>query len=305
MGKQNEYNILRRYMSLRALRLLHLSAEVSHLAGDLGFIVEKDRSSGDPERALFETYYQVMRESKDHPGKALQIKGWSTLSAKLREYGEHPAQLTLIVSHRRSHSLPGEEMLLYRQLSQLPAVDHMHLKNFRAWMKEAHGGHNFLHGAEALLWERDFEHDLTSLCIPADQQDPVTRFVYSTVLPFYHETIGQRHKTPLEVLNPFNGQKQSTPTFEYSDKAILAMVNIFSASVASLIPSISALGLYFIHSSLDRLGAIVAFTFIFSMLLCSITNVKRSECFGITAAFSAVLVVFIGNNDNAGCNHTP
>ena len=208
-------------------------------------------------------------------------------------------------SHSDSYISAGEELLLYRQLSQLPAVDRLHLHNFRAWMKDAEGGHEFLHGAEAMLWDKDFEHDLTSLCIPADQKDPVTRFVYSTVLPFYHENIGLRHKTPLEVPNPFNGQKHSTPAFEYSDKAILATVNIFSASVASLIPSVSALALYFIHSSLDRLGAIVAFTFIFSMLLCSITNVKRSECFGITAAFSAVLVVFIGNNDNAGCSCTP
>ena len=181
----------------------------------------------------------------------------------------------------------------------------MHLENFRMWMKAAKGGHRFLQGAEGLLWDKDFEPDLTSLCVPLDQQDPITRFVYSVVLPIYHQRVGQRQKTPLEVSNPFNGQKHSTPAFEYSDKAILATVNIFSASIASLIPSVSALALYFIHSSLDRLGAIVAFTFIFSMLLCSITNVKRSECFGITAAFSAVLVVFIGNNDNAGCNCTP
>jgi hypothetical protein len=181
----------------------------------------------------------------------------------------------------------------------------MHLKNFRAWLKEDEGGHRFLHGAEALLWDRDFENDLTSLCIPVDPQDPLTRFAYSVVLPLYHRSVGERRKSPVLVSNPFNGEKQSTPTFEYSDKAILAALNILSASIASLIPSISALALYFIHSSLDRLGAIIAFTFIFSMLLCLITNVKRSECFGITAAFSAVLVVFVGNNDSIGCKCAP
>jgi hypothetical protein len=93
MGRQMEYNIFRRYMSLRALRLLHLSAEVSHLAGDLGLVVDLDRASGDPERAQFESYYQLMHESKEDPGKALQMKAWTTLSAKLREYGEHHTQL--------------------------------------------------------------------------------------------------------------------------------------------------------------------------------------------------------------------
>ena len=106
MGRQTEYNIFRRYMSLRALRLLHLSAEVSYLAGDLGLVVDEDRASGDPERVLFESYYQVMHESKEDPGRAAQVEAWAALSAKLREYGERPAKPLQLPSQ---HLIPTQE----------------------------------------------------------------------------------------------------------------------------------------------------------------------------------------------------
>ncbi len=70
--------------------------------------------------------------------------------------------------------------------------------------------------------------------------------------------------------------------------------------LASMIPAVCTLALYFIDSSLARLGAIIGFTFLFSAVLTLVTNVERSQCFGITAAFSAVLVVFIGNNEGVG-----
>lgn len=93
MGRQNEYNIFRRYKSLRALRLLQLSVELVHLSRELGVVVDMDRNSGDPERGLFESYFQRLYESKEHPEKSLQVQAWNTLGLKLREYGEHAVWL--------------------------------------------------------------------------------------------------------------------------------------------------------------------------------------------------------------------
>lgn len=91
------------------------------------------------------------------------------------------------------------------------------------------------------------------------------------------------------------------PVYYYSDRVILYVVNSMSTVLASMIPAVCTLALYFIGSPLGRLGAVIGFTFLFSAVLTLITNVERSQCFGITAAFSAVLVVFIGNTNGSSC----
>ncbi|KAK4634276.1 hypothetical protein CLAFUW4_01010 [Fulvia fulva] len=49
------------------------------------------------------------------------------------------------------------------------------------------------------------------------------------------------------------------------------------------------------QSALDAIGVLVVFTLIFGMAVSSLTTAKRHELFGASAAYAAVLVVFIGN----------
>lgn len=152
------------------------------------------------------------------------------------------------------------------------------------------------------MWNDITEQDLTSLSLHQHKEDdPVTTFIRSRLLPLYHRAFGHRHKKPISVPDPFTGVQQTMPVFYYSDRVILHLVNALSTMLASMVPAICPLALYFIASPLARLGAIIGFTFLFSAVLTLITNVERSQCFGITAAFSAVLVVFVGNNDGSEC----
>jgi len=59
--------------------------------------------------------------------------------------------------------------------------------------------------------------------------------------------------------------------------------------VASLLPAISILALYFIHNMLARLGAIMAFSALFSFTLAIFTTAKRIEIFAATAAYVLIL----------------
>jgi amino acid permease len=149
------------------------------------------------------------------------------------------------------------------------------------------------------MWDQDLESGLTSLCLQSDEQDAITKFINSIVLPCHQRLFGHRNKHRLHVTDPFTRNRHQMPVDRYPDATILSFVNTASTILSSLIPAICTLALYFIDSALARMGALVAFTFLFSTTLSLITNVKRSECFGITAAFSAVLVVFVGNNINA------
>jgi hypothetical protein len=87
IGDYPEFAIFRRFMSLRALHLLHLSAEISHLSEALDIQADLDRRSGDPDKALFDFQYQKLLNSSTDTEKPNQIKQWDRLTAKLKEQG--------------------------------------------------------------------------------------------------------------------------------------------------------------------------------------------------------------------------
>lgn len=63
-----------------------------------------------------------------------------------------------------------------------------------------------------------------------------------------------------------------------------------------MVPALSSLALYFLpRAGVARIGAVVAFTFFFSLVIVLITPAKRIETFVATAAFAAVLIVFVGD----------
>ena len=91
------------------------------------------------------------------------------------------------------------------------------------------------------------------------------------------------------------------PIYEYSDKAITGIATTCSTTLASMLPALATLVLYFITDPLARIGAVIGFTLLFSVTLSLVTEVKRVECFVGTAAFSAVLVVFVSNSGPNQC----
>jgi hypothetical protein len=86
---------------------------------------------------------------------------------------------------------------------------------------------------------------------------------------------------------------------------VVAIVNVL---VASILIIGAVVGLYKLRNQSDRirLGSIAAFTALFSISLALLTNARRAEIFAATAAYTAVLVVFIsgdlGNNGSGSVN---
>ena len=203
---------------------------------------------------------------------------------------------------RLTSMLTGEALLIYRSLLRLPEADKLHVEYLRSWLDHEKGGNGFLHGAEAFMWDKATEKDLTSLSVRLDQEkDPFTSFIQRTAIPAYHALFGQSCKQRLHVADPFSGNKNEMPIYEYSDKAIAGIVSTFSTTLSSMIPALSSLALYFITDPLARMGAIIGFTFIFSLTLILVTKATIVECFAATAAFSAVLVVFVSSNGPDQC----
>lgn len=76
----------------------------------------------------------------------------------------------------------------------------------------------------------------------------------------------------------------TSPLYSYSDRKAHAAIEVLSTILASLLPTMSAFILYFIRSPLARLGGVVAFTVLFSVVLAVIARAGRAECFAATTA---------------------
>ncbi len=87
IANQGEYAVFRRFMPLRALRLLHLSAKITRLSTELGVAIQQDRHSKDPDKTAFESYYRLLEESHNSPEPSNQLDIWNELSSALREQG--------------------------------------------------------------------------------------------------------------------------------------------------------------------------------------------------------------------------
>lgn len=76
----------------------------------------------------------------------------------------------------------------------------------------------------------------------------------------------------------------------YEDLRLNAISHFVGTMIASLLPAISIFVLYFVHNMLARLGAIMAFSALFSFTLAVFTTAKRIEIFAATAAYVAVFL---------------
>ncbi|KAF2828506.1 hypothetical protein CC86DRAFT_437849 [Ophiobolus disseminans] len=101
----------------------------------------------------------------------------------------------------------------------------------------------------------------------------------------------------------FPDRKRSRKGIAYaSDRAISSFVAWFSTLLAAVLLIGAIVILYKVHSPDWRLGLIATFTTLFAGSVGLLTNARRAELFAATAAYAAVLVVFVsgdlGNNQS-------
>lgn len=96
-----------------------------------------------------------------------------------------------------------------------------------------------------------------------------------------------------EDLQDFKAETVET----YSGKSMLQFTSRVATIIACLLPTVAIAVLSKIHDTGPRLGAIAGFTAIFAAGLMGLTDAgtSRVEIFTATAAFSAVMVVFVQN----------
>ena len=90
--------------------------------------------------------------------------------------------------------------------------------------------------------------------------------------------------------------KQQNGPIYYSENIVQNIVTIFSIICATLLLEAAIVALYLVTNIHVRFVLIAVFTTMFATALNFLSNARLVEMFGASAAYAAVLVVFLAGN---------
>ena len=295
---QPDFAIFRRFLAANARDLLRRQGEIVTLESDLEYVIAADRASEDQEKKEFAFSIAALK-GPPHPSleKGLQWEKQVELGEKLEAYSQS-LSCRLCEPSRPDLDLPadcithgqGTALLQYKQLCELPSANKLGLANLREVLDSSGGDRVFPRAPEHSIWSEENQADLTSLTGRYQKMDLLSRWIDSHLLRWYHNRLGHRLRNPISLAEA----SVQIPITHYSDGKLSATVNAISTILSSLLPAMSIFALYFIQRPLARMGAIVAFCLLFSVVLTVMAKAKRFDCFAATTAFAAVQVVFVG-----------
>ncbi|KAL8767037.1 MAG: hypothetical protein Q9209_006331 [Squamulea sp. 1 TL-2023] len=264
IARDSDAAIYRKYSHMSARNLLYLQSELHELEAELQHLDAEDAKETGSEDA--------QKTARD----------WSHYSdpANERSCQHRRLQEKIRVGIKQYH----EALFLESRILTLNAPSPRTLEAFRRWFRMT---------SVPVLWGRD-QHlfddarDLVALA-------PVDNDRLNTLLKTYFGWFFKQGN---------DGNPSSNDLFYYSHRSIQtagAVISVLSSAVL-LIGAIASLLFTVDRGMRVKVGVIVLFTCLFALVVGLLTNARRAEIFGATAAYAAVLVVFVGNNfsDNGG-----
>ncbi|KAI1071462.1 hypothetical protein LB507_005295 [Fusarium sp. FIESC RH6] len=268
---EQELLIFRKFNEISTRNLLYLQCELLSLEERMKRCDRKLSTAGDMDlEEAAETWEVMVERAKDGRQEAQEMMELvKELRVKMKEY--------------------HEALDLQSRISQLHPPDR------RAWRvarNELWGGRLDVNGRKRnpIVGGKskdylDTENDLVSLKMPVET-DPLSRML--------------RAIWPGKVEVSRDGLTRITQFNERSIPIVVSLINIVVAIILLVGPITS---MSFVNSRTAILGMICAFTVVFALSVGLMTNAKRAEIFAGSAAYAAVLVVFVSNEDLSGSNN--
>jgi len=139
--------------------------------------------------------------------------------------------------------------------------------------------------------ESTFLNNRADLTAPAESDDHGMESFVTKSAEFLHI---QKHLTSKE-----DALKSTDSHISFFTPSRVWKISRFLTTIfAIFVLTVPVVALYYIETISSRLWAIIAFTTLFSSLLSLSTRSRNYEIFSATAAYCAVLVVFVGNIPN-------
>ncbi|EXJ78616.1 hypothetical protein A1O1_09017 [Capronia coronata CBS 617.96] len=292
MGTYPSLAIFRRFLILHARDLLVMQGEIINLEHELCMSIQSDREAKDPVKNASEYDISALKGPHKSERAAEQWSRTLELRKLLKNYGRS----TSFASFRLLLSL-CEAQLRFASLQRLAPVKKADLLPLHECLGMPYGsGRHFLRAHEFETWDEEHIHDLASLDGSNTRKDALSKLIDKLLRRVYHPVMGRKLHDPLSVEEAWASHGQPRPIVYYPDGHVSVAIDTLSTILASVLPALSAFGLFFIQDPLIRMVAIVACTVLFSTILTLVARPTRAECFAITSAFAAVLVVFLGSN---------
>ena len=280
MGHACEMAIFRRFSTLSLQNLLYLQAELVELESELVQLANEQQQPGHPNKPYYKTNWWFLSHSEDD-GDGKQWQKVLEIRAKLKEYRESHSVPHTLLSAGEGDSIfcaaltSSVDTCLeqYAFLSRLGGPSKYDLDIFQHWLR---GLSRFpLTGNDRETWTNpDGINDLVALS-NRDRDDVLSKVFLNRLIPIFHWTLGNRLKK----------RSSSTPGLaEYDNAHLLAILEVTSTMISSMLPISSIIILYFVRSTPARLGIVVGYTALFSMALALLTRASRVENFAATAA---------------------
>ncbi|KAK0627629.1 hypothetical protein B0T14DRAFT_563413 [Immersiella caudata] len=280
MGEIPETAIFRRFGALSAEDLLYQQAELVELEEALREYQGEDKSSSHRDRQRYRLNWEKLKASGDcgvlEGNDSSQLRTVLEIREKLKNYHE------ALLRHRSVLNLGNPT---------LPAVEAV-----SEWMKRTDMGNVYLEGPDRHIWAKPNLEDLTCLAPPSPERALRSSFILQAN-KLYNGIIGRHiHQSASQ---PYLGQ-----TIHYTSRSAHLILKTIATVLACLLPISGIAVLYTINSMPARLGAVAGFTALFSMSMALLTSASIQQVFSATAAFAAVLVVFVGTTESVGNDGT-
>ncbi|KAI0206579.1 hypothetical protein F4808DRAFT_454500 [Astrocystis sublimbata] len=279
MGQHSQLAIFRRFGTLTNASLLYLQAEITELEHELKYVQAQDCQSDDDVRKEYErSWYRLSR------------------SASLEEGSEEREQYELIMKLRELIAQYHQALYFHGKALELPSPHVKIFGDLREWIVRPTMGFIHIVSKDWRTWEQC--DDL--ITFEKSTMDRFTSLLTYTIVDIYHSLIGRHiHRARKSTILPLN-YRDHRHTVTYSHKSISRFTQAFTVLIASTLPIAAIVVLYSVHDMVTRIGIIAASTGLFSTSMSLLTMASLQEIFAATAAYAAVLVVFLGTTDNAG-----
>lgn len=261
----DESLIYRRFDELGARTLLYLQSELISSEHQLADFDREDVVDGDMDWVDAISDWEILNElaAPNHQEQERVTESVSRTKAKTR--------IALIEKIRQKLETYRKALLLQSEISRLRRPSKRSLASFRAWFTSIPklGGRS--------KYFLDNANDLVALN-PTQETDYLSECL--------------RRMLPTQKDDLFEGVRIG----RYNESTVSSAVVVISTLIAAILLIGSITGLYFAKNDTAKLGLIAFFTALFALSIGLTTNARRSEIFAGTAAYAAVLVVFVSGD---------
>jgi len=272
----NETYVFRKFDRLSARNLLNLQNEMIDLESKIDAMDKEMLSVGENDPILkrtmlswetFEKHAHRLTDLEKHK-KALE----DDLKHKIKEFREF-VWLSSKPNLTSDRPRPDKALLLQSQIASLDRPSSRLLSIFSDYFNKPRP---IVHGkAQNML---DDPTDLVALRAPLDT-DPLSCFIRN-YWPFRGKSYPDAGDTTRHFLE------------SHVQRVVVGVSTVFAAIL--LVGAITSL--YFVRKPGAKLGLLAAFTSLFAASVGGLTSAKRQEVFAASAAYAAVLVVFVSGD---------